>query len=280
MRKSHPLVELSRLPWWASVIVAAIAFVGLRWLVPMVLRHQRILAPLAATVADHAIWIAGAFLLPIPFSLAHAAKRRRIAATPAILERINALSWQDFELLVAEAYRRKGYKIVERGGATTDGGVDLELHAKGKTIIVQCKRWRVQVVGVDRVRELFGVMVAECAGAAILVSSGRYSPEAIDFAHDKPIELVDGNELSEMLASVPEFRETKQSLGDDAVRVEPGLVATSTGIANTEGAGDSVCCPKCGSTMIRRVAKQGSRTGQAFWGCSRFPACRGIAPAK
>jgi restriction system protein len=155
----------------------------------------------------------------------------------------------------------------------------LELQAKGKTVIVQCKRWRVQVVGVDRVRELFGVMVAERAGAAILVSSGRYSPEAIDFARDKPIELVDGNELSEMLASVPGFRETKQSLGADAVRVEPGVGVTSTGIANTEGARDSVCCPKCGSAMIRRVAKQGSRAGRAFWGCSRFPACRGTLPS-
>lgn len=35
-------------------------------------------------------------------------------------------------------------------------------------------------------------------------------------------------------------------------------------------------CPKCGSDMIRRVAKSGQRQGQSFWGCSQFPKCRGV----
>lgn len=37
-------------------------------------------------------------------------------------------------------------------------------------------------------------------------------------------------------------------------------------------------CPKCGSAMIKRIAKQGANTGNEFWGCSTFPKCRGIAP--
>lgn len=39
---------------------------------------------------------------------------------------------------------------------------------------------------------------------------------------------------------------------------------------------DTPSCPKCGSTMIRRTAKQGSNAGNSFWGCSQYPACRGI----
>ena len=35
-------------------------------------------------------------------------------------------------------------------------------------------------------------------------------------------------------------------------------------------------CPKCSSEMIRRVAKQGVRQGQIFFGCSQFPKCRGV----
>jgi restriction system protein len=35
-------------------------------------------------------------------------------------------------------------------------------------------------------------------------------------------------------------------------------------------------CPKCGSPMVERTAKSGSNAGKSFWGCSRFPACRGI----
>jgi ssDNA-binding Zn-finger/Zn-ribbon topoisomerase 1 len=34
-------------------------------------------------------------------------------------------------------------------------------------------------------------------------------------------------------------------------------------------------CPRCGSSMIARVAKRGARAGSRFWGCSRYPACKG-----
>ena len=37
-------------------------------------------------------------------------------------------------------------------------------------------------------------------------------------------------------------------------------------------------CPQCGSTMVRRVAKRGARAGKPFWGCSKFPRCRGTLP--
>jgi hypothetical protein len=34
-------------------------------------------------------------------------------------------------------------------------------------------------------------------------------------------------------------------------------------------------CPKCGSPMVRRRVKSGSRAGLVFWGCSAYPKCRG-----
>lgn len=35
-------------------------------------------------------------------------------------------------------------------------------------------------------------------------------------------------------------------------------------------------CPKCGSEMILRTAKHGDNQGGKFWGCSKYPECRGI----
>ena len=35
-------------------------------------------------------------------------------------------------------------------------------------------------------------------------------------------------------------------------------------------------CPKCGSEMVLRTAKNGANQGEKFWGCSNFPKCRGI----
>ncbi|MCX5828637.1 MAG: NERD domain-containing protein [Deltaproteobacteria bacterium] len=35
-------------------------------------------------------------------------------------------------------------------------------------------------------------------------------------------------------------------------------------------------CPKCGSPMVLREAKNGQNAGKQFWGCSNFPKCKGI----
>ncbi len=38
-------------------------------------------------------------------------------------------------------------------------------------------------------------------------------------------------------------------------------------------------CPACGSPMARRTAKTGKTAGKPFWGCTRYPDCKGTAAA-
>lgn len=38
---------------------------------------------------------------------------------------------------------------------------------------------------------------------------------------------------------------------------------------------DAPVCPKCGKTMVKRVAKKGVNSGKEFWSCSGYPDCRG-----
>jgi len=35
-------------------------------------------------------------------------------------------------------------------------------------------------------------------------------------------------------------------------------------------------CPKCGSEMVLRTAKQGARKGKQFYGCSKYPKCQKV----
>lgn len=37
-------------------------------------------------------------------------------------------------------------------------------------------------------------------------------------------------------------------------------------------------CPRCGSRMILRTAYRGANAGSRFWGCPRFPRCKGTRP--
>jgi restriction system protein len=184
---------------------------------------------------------------------------------------LNRLSWQDFERQVAEVYRQEGYQVGEVGGGRADGGVDLRLRRCGLTSIVRCKRWRTFKVGVKPVRELFGVMTAEKADRAVFITSRVYTNEALQFAQGKPIDLVDGAQLAQML------RRFQQALKQ---MLEPSVV--SAGVAPTPAIAAEIParpkCPRCGGDMVLRRAKRGAHAGQEFWGCSLYTktGCGGI----
>lgn len=103
------------------------------------------------------------------------------------------------------------------------------------------------------VRELFGVMAAEGAAAALVVTSGGFTAEAMEFARGKPLTLVDGVLLAQLL---------------QGAEVAP--------VAQVPVEGGTPCCPNCGSGMVRRETRKGARAGSLFWGCPGYPRCRGI----
>lgn len=126
------------------------------------------------------------------------------------------------------------------------------------------------------VRELFGVMAAQKAAGGFLVTSGRLTEEAKAFAEGKNITLIDGDRLGKFLRSgqkgqVPTAVDRGSVVDDGQAATRPGA-----GTANARGVADHVpSCPRCNQPMARRVARQGARSGQAFWGCSDYPRCRG-----
>lgn len=51
---------------------------------------------------------------------------------------------------------------------------------------------------------------------------------------------------------------------------------TSTiSIVEKESNSIEVCCPKCDSIMVKRKARHGKNAGQYFYGCSKYPYCKG-----
>ena len=171
--------------------------------------------------------------------------KRKLLDRQESIDTVRNLNWKEFEELVGEAYRRQGYTVYENTGAGPDGGIDLTLKKNGELILVQCKQWRNIKVGVDKVRELYGVQISQNANKSILMTSGFFTQEAKNFAANKPIDLVEGSQLLEFVKNVQ--RDRKAALPDSMA---------------------SVVCPECGSEMVLRTARKGSNTGQKFWGCS------------
>lgn len=275
-RQSELVTLLVALPWWISLILAAVAYGVLTYGVP----HLRLSNPFLqsfALAAPQLAWPVTLFLLGLAVVAAAAAfYRRRLLDRQRDLESLRQTTWQDFERLVGEVYRRQGYRVIETGGGGADGGIDLKLVKNGETWLVQCKRWQRERVGVKVARELFGVVAGEQATGGILITTSAFTPDAEDFARGKPLTLVAGDELLRIVRAVQQGGGSPATSPASPPRTEPEPKQVSP--VSPATAPSTMMCPQCQAPMVRRVARQGRNAGQAFWGCSRFPECRATQP--
>lgn len=198
---------------------------------------------------------------------------RRMFDTQTDIDTIRQLSWQDFEELLAEAFRRQGYDAEVTGGSRTpDGGVDIVLRRGPEKWLVQCKHWKKYRVSVTTVRELQGVVSVERAQGGILVTSGTFTRDARRFAEKSLVELIDGEALVQLIGDLK-----NQTLANGTFRPELAQPRQPATQSKTEQAPP---CPQCGAVMVLHTAKRGANPGSQFWGCSQFAAknCRGKRP--
>ncbi len=258
---------LATLPWPAGVATGIIGFLVIHWGLPAWLAGTRPLAGTFSSIASIAgvlawLWLA-ICLLGALVSAIRRRHRRRLLDTRTDLESLSASGWRNFERLVGEAFRRQGYSVEENPHGGPDGGIDLVLGKEGRCILVQCKQWRRQQVGVATVREMYGLLLHHNADAVKIVTVGSYTDAARAFAEGKPLELISGDTL---LAMIRALQQQPSLVPQPAIAV-PESMAAATPPAPPP-------CPRCGAI---RVERRNRHTGSMFLGCSRFPACRGTA---
>ena len=97
---------------------------------------------------------------------------------------IAALSWRDFERLIGETFRRRGYQVTGFGSHAADGAADLALVKTGERFLVQCKHWRKHEMGVLAVRELQPRSSAVGAQGGYVLTAGGFTREAANLPAD------------------------------------------------------------------------------------------------
>ena len=268
------LTELIALmPWWAGIGIGLLSYLVL---------HAVAVAPVPVGRFDvgAAMWRAlaygGQYALPVICGLgaltsAIRRRRRRDLLTNVSSSKaagvLDGMRWQQFELLVGEGFRRQGFSVAETGQSGSDGGVDLVLTKGSERFLVQCKQWKAFKVGVTVVRELYGVMAARGAAGGFVVTSGRFTDEAKAFASGRNIQLMDGPALLRFIREGGTVATDKPSPRSAEPVEQPSM----------RSAGPTAC-PVCAQAMVRRVAKRGASAGNAFWGCSSYPSCKGTRP--
>lgn len=281
-KKDSPLEDFVALvalaPWWVGCLLALLAYL---WLHAVASQPSAVtvqpgqVAPAVTQILWKTFAGVGQYIVPLlclvaaGISASRQRQRQTLVAQVAHSETpdaLNGMGWQEFEMLVGEAFRLKGYQVTETGGGGADGGVDLVLRKDGEKHLVQCKQWKAYKVGVTVVRELFGVMAAQGATGGYVVTSGCFTDEAKAFARGRNIELIEGPALHALI---------KQARGTARLssKVPPEAPSTKP-TENTTPA-----CPLCAQAMVLRTVKRGASSGSRFWGCTGFPACRGTRTA-
>ncbi|MFZ4185978.1 restriction endonuclease [Streptomyces pseudogriseolus] len=106
-----------------------------------------------------------------------------------------------FENLVADLFRAMGMQAVTTQ-RSNDGGVDVDAldptPIRGGTIVVQVKRYR-NTVPPTAVRDLYGTVQDAGANKGVLVTTSGFGPGSHTFANGKPLELISGPELVDLL---------------------------------------------------------------------------------
>jgi restriction system protein len=128
-----------------------------------------------------------------------------VLANMAQGENLAAMDWEDFEHLCRELFEKAfagSGAEVKVTQASRDQGVDAVIFdpdvLRGGKIVVQAKRYT-NTVDVSAVRDLYGAIINEGATKGILVTTSHYGPDAYGFAKDKPITLLNGEELLGLL---------------------------------------------------------------------------------
>jgi restriction system protein len=171
-----------------------------------------------------------AFFVSVQKRLRRLENAARMVANPS-LAALDKMTWKQFELLVHQAFRHRGYVIGETGSTGADGAVDLVLRKAGKYFLVHSRLWKNTMIDVVPVRELHSAMRAKHAEGGFVVSTGSFTREAMAFASGRNIQLIDGPTLREMLndtAGMPTGVPTGITIGEPSVMPAPPVAATKS----------------------------------------------------
>lgn len=172
------------------------------------------------------------------------------------------IEWRRFEAVVEALFAQAGFETKTQSHGA-DEGIDIWLYSRhdpGAPVgLVQCKHWQGKRVGVDKVRELRGVMAAKNVSRGQFATTSTFTEEATTFAKDNGINLLDVQRLLALIATRTEDQ-----------RYDLLTVAL-------EGEYWKPTCVNCGVKMVERTPRKG---GAAFWGCASYPKCKTTMPKR
>ena len=204
MRKDLSFFDfLAQIPWWVSVSLSVSFYLFFQYGIPFFENQGTLvndthvsLGPVFAPV------IALAFLAPVTFSFFKSSKKKRLHDLREDITEIQELSWSELNEKVAKAYRKAGYMIMGNDPYTSDPSIDIVMRRSANLYLLQSRYWRNRKVSLREVKKLSGIMHEKQASGIFLLTTGIFTKNARRYAIGRPINLVDGIKLVELLDTI------------------------------------------------------------------------------
>ena len=201
---------------------------------------------------------------PTPSSISPTASRvaPETAARPSTWSKavFDVIEWRRFEAVVETLFQQAGFETKTQSHGA-DQGIDVWLYSKnapGKAVgIVQCKHWTKRV-GVDKIRELRGVMAAHDIRRGQFATTSTFTTDAVEFAKANAVNLLDVDGLLKLIA-------------DRTAEQQQALLAVAL-----DGDYARPTCVNCGVKMVERRRK---KDDVPFWACGKFN-CKTTMPMR
>ena len=195
------------MPSWTSLLIASAAYALLSFGPTYIDVQHYSLDYLERAGPRLAPWLASFILLiGVVAQVYKRSRHRQRQLAPSKLEAIRALSWEDFEKQVCDAYRRRGYRVEKRGSDERKKDAYLVLRRQGELVLIYYQQWQAEEVGLSTVRSFYHSMAREQATFGILVTCGQFSTGALAFVQGKPLALVEGTALLERIGQLQQGR--------------------------------------------------------------------------
>ena len=128
--------------------------------------------------------------------------RAKYIDTPVLGNEFKSISDRQLELLVAKLYEKMGYSVTVTK-KTRDGGKDViaERRDAGRLekLLIEAKH-HISPIGVSKIRELLGVVSSEKVNKGVLITTSKFSKDAVTFAKSNPrIEIIDNRQIVKLL---------------------------------------------------------------------------------
>jgi hypothetical protein len=141
---------------------------------------------------------------------------------------LSRIPWQDFEILVANRYRRHGWQVAHCSygpGERAAGEVDLRMEKQGDLALVQCRHESLSRLDTRTIERLLAQAADEAATEVIIIASGDVPEDARQLAESAGATIVEGAAVRDMLDDdLLDLRPASQSAGVEARRERANIV--------------------------------------------------------